>query len=190
MEKMFAGFAADGQATGLISARAEAALDAVADDDVLLLHEFADLHAFADVGPLIFRGVFEVEIKNDFAAVDAERQDQIGIEVAFVPIQHEIRILPEIEGAIAFASGGSAGFGFGIDRDRTGLHAAAIDIFDGVVGVVENAVESFVHMRDVIAAIEKIIDINFPVAIEGVAAALNELQVAEAERLGEFHQRA
>src|ERR1700756_2981689 len=169
---MFAALPTHGEASGLVSARTEAALHAIANGNVFDLHLMAYLDALANVWHFRFGGVAEVKIENHFAAIHRERDYEIRIEVAFVPVQHEIRILPEIVGAIAFACGGRIRFGGAVDSDRARLHAPAINILNRVVRVIENAVQSLVHVRHVVSAVEKIVDVNFPVAIESVTAAL------------------
>ena len=56
------------------------------------------------------------------------------------------------------------------------MDAEAVHVLDRVILVVEDAVQPFVHVRHVIAAIEKIVDVHFPVAILRVTAAFHEFQ--------------
>ena len=111
VEEVFAGFAADAEAAGDVGAGVEAALDGVADGHVFVLDDFADGDAFA----IVFFGggadVAEVVVEDDGAFVGAERKDEVGVHHAFVGVDHEIRIDPEIEGA---ALAGGADFGGGI----------------------------------------------------------------------------
>ena len=108
MEEVFAGFAADAEAARYVGARVEAALDGVADGHVFVLDDFADGDAFA----IVFFGggadVGEVVVEDDGAFVGAEREDEVGVHHAFVGVDHEIRVDPEIEGA---ALAGGADFG-------------------------------------------------------------------------------
>jgi len=171
VKEVLAGFAADGEASGDVGAGAEAALDGVANGFVFLLDFFADL----DAGLIFLRGFFadvgEEIIENDGALVDAERQNEIGVHDAFVGIDHEVRIDPKIEGA-ALARGGHAGFGFGVRRERAGLQAGALEILDGVFGVLDHAAQAFVGVGDVVAAVEIVVQVDFPVAIQRVDAAV------------------
>ena len=61
-------------------------------------------------------------------------------------------------------------------------------IFDGVVGVVEDAVQTLVEMWDVVAAVEIVVDVDFPVAVEGVLLAGMEVQAGEVEGGYPFYQ--
>ena len=111
MEEMFTGFAADGQSSGDIGARSEAALYGIADGFVFFLDFFADLYA----GGVFLSGfgadVGKVVIEYDGAFIDGKRQNEIGIHDSFVGVDHEIRIDPEIESA-ALARCGDVFFGF------------------------------------------------------------------------------
>jgi hypothetical protein len=186
MEEVFAGFATDGEASGDVGAGAEAALDGIADGHVFVLNLFTDGYALTIVrgGGLGYVG--EVVVEDHGAFVDRERDDEIGVHHAFVGVDHEIGIEPEIEGA-ALARGGDAGGGTGIGGERAGLQASALEIFDGVLGVFDDAAQAFVGVGDVVAAVEIVVDVNFPVAIEGVDAAIEVLELlGELQRSDEF----
>ena len=190
MEEVFAGFATDGEASGDVGAGAEAALHGIADGHVFVLNLFADGDALAIVrgGGLGYVG--EVVIEDYGALVDRERDDEISVHDAFVGVDHEIGIEPEIEGA-ALARGGDAGGGTGIGGERAGLQAGALEIFDGVLGVFDHAAQAFVGVGDVIAAVEIVVDVDFPVAIEGVDAAIEVLELlGELQRGDEFRNGA
>ena len=120
MEKVFAGFAADGEASGYVGAGVEAALHGIADGHVFVLNFFADGDALAIVRVGGGANVGEVVVENYGAFVDGEGDDEIGVHDAFVGVDHEIGIEPEIEGA-ALARGGDTGGGIGIGRERAGL---------------------------------------------------------------------
>lgn len=183
MEEVFAGFAADGEAAGYVGARGEAALDGIADGHVFVLNFFADGDAFAmmlcgggaDVGKII--------IEDDRAFIDTEREDEVGVHDAGVRVDHEIGIDPEIEG-VALARGSDGIIERAGRIERTGLQATAFEILDGVFGVLDDAAESFVGVGNVIAAVEIIVDVHFPVAVERVDAAIEEVQF-----FGEFQRR-
>lgn len=113
VEEVFAGFAADAEAAGDVGAGVEAALDGVADGHVFVLHDFADGDAFAIV---LFGGgadVGEIIVEDDGAFIGAERKNEVGVHHAFVGVDHEIRVDPEIEGA-ALARGADFGAGIGV----------------------------------------------------------------------------
>ncbi len=190
MEKVFAGFAADGEAPGDIGAGIEAALHGIADGHVFVLNFFADGDALAIVRVGGGADVGEVIVKDYGALVDGERDDEIGVHHTFVGVDHEIGIEPEIEGA-ALACGGDTGGGIGVGGERAGLQAGALEIFDGVLRVLDDAAQTFVGVGNVIAAVEIVVDVDFPVAIESVDAAIEVLELLrELQRGDEFRNGA
>ena len=60
--------------------------------------------------------------------------------------------------------------------ERARLQARAFEIFDGVFGVFDDAAQAFVRVGDVIAAVEIVVDVDFPVAIKRVDAAVEEMK--------------
>ena len=54
----------------------------------------------------LFRDVGKIVVEDDFGPVDAARDDEIRIHHAVVDVDHEIRIDPVIERALAFADCG------------------------------------------------------------------------------------
>jgi hypothetical protein len=66
-----------------------------------------------------------------------------------------------------------------IADNRAGLQAEALADGDGVLAVVEDAVEPLVQVRHVIAAVEIVVDEHLPVAVQRVAAALHPAQSIE-----------
>ena len=56
-------------------------------------------------------------------------------------------------------------------------------VFNTVIAIVKNAVETLVQVRHVIAAVEIIIDKDFPVAVESVATALDPMKIAKMQFL-------
>jgi len=164
MEQVLAGFAADGEASGYVGAGAKAALHGIADGHVFVLNFFADGDALAIVRAGGLGDIGEVVVEDYGALVDGERDDEIGIHDAFVGVDHEIGIEPQIKGA-ALARGGDAGGGTGIGGERARLQAGALEVFDCILSVLDDAAQTFVSVRDVIAAVEIVVDVDFPVAI-------------------------
>src|SRR5689334_14172288 len=126
MEKVFAGFATDGEASCHVGAGVEAALYGIADGHVFVLNFFADGDALAIVRVGSGANVSKVVIEDYNAFVDRERNDEIGVHDAFVGVDHEVGIEPEIEGA-ALARGGDAGGGLGAGGERAGLQASTLE---------------------------------------------------------------
>ena len=57
------------------------------------------------------------------------------------------------------------------------MQAVTILIFDGVLLVIEDAAQTFVKMRNVISAVEIIVDVDFPIARDVVGSALEKMKI-------------
>src|SRR6476660_860215 len=186
MEQLLARLPSNRQAPGAISPRFETALHVFADAKVFRL----DLVAYGDALRVVSAArvayVTEIEIEYDPAMIYIDGNHQIRVHVAFVTIDHEIRILPEIPGAIAFARRPCGGIFFRGDH-RARLQAIAIFVFDGVLLVVENAIQAFVEMRHVITTIEVVIDKYLPVAGDIVRSAVEIMELGKSEGSTAFH---
>src|SRR5579863_4320800 len=128
-----------------------------------------------------FADVTEVEIENHRAMVRVHRDDIVGVHVSLVAVDHKIRILPEVPGAVAFARGAGSSILFG-GNHRAGLQTVTILVFDGVLLVIKNRTQSFMQMRNVIPAIEVVIHIDLPITANVITAAVEVMQFADAER--------
>ena len=171
---MLAGFAAHGEPPGHIGARAEPALHGLTDGHVLVLHFFTHLDALAVVWRRLFADIREVIVENDRALVHPRRQDEICVHHACIGVDHEIRIEPQIKRP-PLARCRYARFRFGAGRKRAGLQASALEIFNGVFRVLDHAAQPFVRVRHVVAAVEIIVHVDFPVAVQHVSAAVEVL---------------
>ena len=98
-------------------------------------------------------------------------------------------MLPEIPGAVAFADSSGGGILVG-GNHRAGLQAITVFVLDGVLLVIEDRVQSFMQMRNVIAAVEIVIDEDFPVAMNVVGPAVEVVEFADAERRDALDQAA
>src|SRR5207302_1354970 len=103
MEKMLTRLTPHRQASCPISARLETTLDRFANPQVFVLNASADRNTLLVIFASRFAHVRKVEIKDHSAMVYIQRQHKVCIQVAFVTVDHEIWILPEIPGAITFA---------------------------------------------------------------------------------------
>jgi len=101
VEQLFSRLAAHREPTGAIGARFQAALNILADAEVFVLYAVTDSDALRVVLTPGLADVFEVEIENYAAMIDVERDDQIGVHVPRIAVDHEVRILPEVPGSIA-----------------------------------------------------------------------------------------
>ena len=110
--------------------------------------------------------------------IGIDRDDIVRVHVSRVAVDHEIGILPEIPGAVAFAGGTCRGV-FIRGNHRTGLQTVTIFVFDGVLLVIENGIQSLVQMRHVIAAVEIVVDEDLPIAMNVIGSAVEEVQLAD-----------
>ena len=125
------------------------------------------LPTFTDLLVVFAAGVADVakiKIENHAAMIDVDRDDQIRVHVSVVAVDHEVGMLPEIPGAVAFAGGAGRGVRVGGDHG-TGLQTVTVFILNGVLLVIENRIQTFVQMRHVVSAVEVVIDKNLPVAV-------------------------
>jgi len=138
MEEMLAGFAADGEAAGNVSAGSQAALHGIADGHVFVLYLFADGDALAMELGGGGAHVSKIIIKNDGALVHCEREDEIGVHHAGIGVDHEVRVDPKIEGmTLAGGTYGRIKSAGGIERG--GLQAGSLENVDGVLRVLDDA---------------------------------------------------
>lgn len=87
----------------------------LANGNVFVLNAFADNNAGRILFPGFFRNVCEIIIEDDFGSPDPTRHDQVRVHDAFVPVDHEIGIDPEVKSPIAFAGLRRFGVGFAAD---------------------------------------------------------------------------
>src|SRR5882724_515875 len=175
VKEMFAALAADREASRDVGAGAEPALHRIADSHVFVLHFFADLDAGLVALERFCAYVGKIVVEDNGAFVHGEWKNEVRVHNPFVGVEHEIRIDPEIESA-AVARGGDIFFGFGAGAERAGLQTRALEIFDGIAGVFNDATESFVGVGNVIAAVEIVIHVNFPIALQRVDAAIEKFE--------------
>ena len=133
--------------------------------------------------------VRKVEVEDDVGPVDCARDDEVRVHRAAVAVDHEVRIDPVVERAVARPDGAGSRLGAVAD-DRARLQAEALAVLDRVAAVVEHAVEPLVQDGDVVAAVEIVVDEDLPVAVERVAAPLHPVQGVEAELLHPARSRS
>src|SRR6185437_2237990 len=101
---MLPGFAANGQPSGAISSRFQSPLHSFANAEIFRLHPIAYRNGlFVVLARRLGRNLAEVEVENHPTVVDIDWNHEIGIHVAGVAVNHEVGILPEVPGAVAFA---------------------------------------------------------------------------------------
>src|SRR5262245_27416494 len=96
------------------------------------------------------------------------RVDEVGIYGIWILVDHEVRIDLVVERAA-------------IILKRTPLQAEAVAQFDLIFGIIQQTIEPVVQMRDVIPAVEIVVDKNFPVAVEHVVTALKPMKTSEVQ---------
>src|SRR5205823_9016730 len=66
-----------------------------------------------------------------------------------------------------------------------------LESFDGIAGVFDDAAEAFVRVRHVVAAVEIVVDINFPITLQRIDVAIEEFKFpGELERRNELGNSA
>jgi hypothetical protein len=186
VEEVLAGFAADGEAAGDVGARSQATLHGIADGHIFILNFFADGYALV----MVLRGggadVRKIIVKNHRALADSERQNKIGVHHAGVSVDHKVRVDPKIK-RMTLARGADGRIESAGRVERAGLETGALKILDGVLGVFDDAAQSFVGVGHVVAAIEVVVHVNLPIAVERVDAAIKVVELpGELERGGEI----
>src|SRR5207302_7708764 len=193
MKEMLAGFPPYRESAGPIRSRLQPALNCLADTQIFILNSLADSDRFRVVLlPCRAGDIGKVEIENDAAVVNVQRNDKISIHVAFVAVDHEVGILPEVIGAVAFASCSRSRI-FRRGNHRTRLQAITVLVLDGVLLVIEHAVQALMKMGHVIPAIEVVVHENFPVAGDVVGTRVGVVQLSYSKRshaLDETAQKA
>src|SRR5262249_534581 len=110
----------------------------------------------------------EIEIEDDFGSAETMRNYEIRIHRVGIDVDHDIWIDPVIPSLLPAGK-------------RTRLQTESIAAFDLVVGVIEHIVEATMQMRHVVAAIEIVIDEDFPIAVEHVVSPLVPMEAGRIE---------
>src|SRR6266550_2156920 len=105
MEQLLTRLAANRKAPGTVCTRLQPSLYILTNSQIFILHAVSDGNALRVVLPARLAYIAKVEVKDDAAVVDVQRKHEVGIHVAFVAIDHEVGILPEVPGAVALAGG-------------------------------------------------------------------------------------
>src|SRR5437870_13885946 len=116
MEQMLSCLTAHGESPRTVRARFSPVLHRLANIQILTLDAITDGNTLLVVLALSFTQICKEKIKNHMAMVDVDWEYQDRVHVAFVAIDHQIWILPEVPGSIALA--GRAGRGISIGRNH------------------------------------------------------------------------
>src|SRR5262249_40422646 len=146
----------------------------LADADILQLDAIGDGDAL--VAKFRSYPLRKVEIKDDTAAIRAERYYYIRVHHLGIEIQHQVREHPPVLSLRARAHTRNV-LGAGIRRfERAALNAAVSEHLGAIAAVIENTRETGMDVVDVVTAIEIIVDEDLPVARHVVAAAFDPAQ--------------
>src|SRR5262249_48187849 len=172
VEMMHAVFTLDAKAPAIVIPRTQAALHALTDGDVFLLYFVGEVN-----GGLLHAGVAVGEpLENGKGTLGADRQNDVGAQVVGIDVEHIIGEDPVVErfigGVGKLVAARLAGVARANGRDLRRIVAERID---AVLRVVELAEEARVRGGQVIA-LEVVIDIHLPVALDGVVAAVGEVE--------------
>src|SRR5205809_6533670 len=116
MEQMLSCLTAHRESPRAVRPRLQPALHRLADIQIFLLNAITHGNTLLVVLALSVAHVGQVEIENYVAVVNVDWEYQDRVHVAFVAIDHQIWILPEVPGSIALA--GRAGRGISVGRDH------------------------------------------------------------------------
>ena len=177
MEQLLTRLAANRETPGAVCTRLQSSLHILTDSQILVLHAVPNGNTLRVVLPARLAHVAEVKVKDDSATVDVQRELRVRVHAAFIAIDHEVRVLPEIPRAIALrvapVAAPSSKSPLGSIAGNSGLR------FRSCIAVVKNAAEGLVQVRDVVAAVEIVIYENLPVAGDVVNLAIEEVEFAE-----------
>ena len=119
-------------------------------------------------------------------AIEPERHDRVELQVVGVEVEHQVGEDPVVEGALLVVAAQVAAVApehaaRGVARaQRRVLRRVEAARHHLVAVVVDRAVEARVRDRDVVA-LEIVVDVDLPVRLQGVVAALERHQLGEAE---------
>src|SRR5216683_3241185 len=105
MKQLLSGLAAHGKPSGPVRARFQSMLYILANAQIFFLDSITYLNRLLVVLPAGFADIAEIKVENDFAMVGIDRDNEVGVHVSLVAVDHQVGIMPEIPGAVAFARG-------------------------------------------------------------------------------------
>ena len=144
------------------------------------MNAVADIDARQIVLARRLRDVRKIKVEHHFGAINCQRPNQVRVEHALLIVHHEVGIKPVIQSPPAGSDRAYFIILIGTDH-RTRLQAEVFAIFNRVAAVVEHAVETFVQVRHVIAAVKIIVDEDFPVAVQTVATPLDPMKILKSQ---------
>jgi len=103
MEELFAGLAPHGKASRVVRARVQAALHRPADALVLVLQPVGDFDGGALKTASLLGHVGKPEVRKSPRSGSRRGVNEVRVHHAFVPVEHEVRVEPVIQRAVALA---------------------------------------------------------------------------------------
>ena len=128
---------------------------------------------FADIG--------EIEIEDHCAAIHAIGEHQVRVHVAWYRLIMKFGYCQKYHARSPVARGGGRRI-FDRGHHRARLQAVAIVVLDGVLPIIEHAVQGFVQVRHVVSAVEVVVDEHLPVALQAVRTSLEKMQRCQVQR--------
>src|SRR4030095_3643767 len=178
---MLAAFSSHREPSGMVRARIQSALNALADCRVFVLDPLSYFCAWQIALPrLDGKDVSKVEIKDALGLVHTSWNDEVGVENPVVPVDHKIGIDPVVQSAISCANGTRLRLS-AFTYKWTPLQTEVFAVLDQVVAVVKHAIEAFVQVRDVITTVEVIVDEHFPITLKLVVSPLKPMKIVKLE---------
>src|SRR5437879_7038816 len=179
-------FALDGVAFAVIGRRAQSTLDIFTEANIFLLNFIAEGHRALDACLIFFsRDIVEKPLEDRERFFVGERHDYVCRNVVGINVEHQVREKPKVESLLqdgarrVEALAGIFSF-YGANR-RELLRIVA----EGIRAVLR--VVDFLHQAGMgdgnVIALEIVVDVNFPIAIDDVITALGKLQTPELETL-------
>src|SRR6266568_8928585 len=86
-----------------VSARLQSALHGFTDSQIFVLYARAHGHTLLVILAASIAHISEIKIEDHATVVNIQRDHQICVHVSLIAIDHEVRILPEIPGAVSLA---------------------------------------------------------------------------------------
>src|SRR5260370_32501944 len=177
-------FTFHGVAPAVRGGRAQTTLNIFAEADGFLLDFVAEGHRALDALLIFFRGgIVEKPFENSERLFMRQRNDHVGGNIVGINVEHQVWENPEVESLLQ-------------SRDRSVKALGSVFGFHGadaceLLGVVAESVRAllriihFLHqtrMRDGdVVALEIVVNVDLPVAMYDVVAALREMQAFELE---------
>src|SRR5258708_969497 len=172
-------FTLDGVTPAVIGGRPQAALNVFTEADIFLLDFITESHGTLDA-LLIFLGGYIVEkpFENRERLFVGEGHDYIRRNIVRINVEHEVWENPEIQSLLQAGSGCVETFG-GVFCFHGADGSELLGVVAEGLGAIFRGID-FLHparMRDGnVIALEIVVDVGFPVAVNDVISALGKLQ--------------